>query len=209
MRKRSIKKLPRVIGLYGDQHNTNYAWVEGVIQAAKPKTIFVTPHMHIFTRFVEKRVVLRRDLRFKKFTIDHWEEAVYGTLQAKIFCDYSFLSYIKFHKGFLFILPQKFVTGGYGLRTSKRTDSVIWMAHELGLRYEIIESETPDDADQHTKHTRVVPTSRNTGNPNKYSAYGRAILQGQGQDILDAAREDTQAEGDVAALGEPHHTRDP
>jgi hypothetical protein len=75
------------------------------------------------------------------------------------------------------------------------------MAHDLKLRYEIIESDISDDADQRTKHTRVFPTPDGPRRSNKHQSYGRAILQEPSYDILDALGEDIQIEGDDADLG--------
>lgn len=207
MRKRSLKKLPRMIGLYADQHTDMYPWVDGVILGVNKRSIIVTSNTHIFSRYVRRRVILRPDLRLKEFTSEQWEVDAYGPYKTDAYRDYMFLSYIKFHHGFLFILPRLYVSGGHGNYYAKRTENIILMARELGVKHEVIESEEP--LDKRAKSTDHREATRGTRRINKYSNHGRTILQESSEYLQQQSGADFETDDDDAVTDQSGYSGHP
>jgi len=164
-RPRSPKKLPRYVGIYLDQHYQMFPWVEKLIYSLNNGTVVSTTEMHRASEFIRRRTLLRGGLYFKLFEVDPWEIKVATKAKAELVRDYLFLSYLKFHNGFLFICPHNYVTGGFGTFKSKRVQELILMAHELKVNFEIIEIDGGKERDKYTKHSdrnKTFARSRNT-----------------------------------------------
>lgn len=137
-KRKSIKKLPKYVGMLADSNYEYRTWIHNLILELNPESVVVTAESFGVDAFIEKIAVLRGDLHFKKFENDPFELRVNSPAKAERVRDFMFLSYVKHNQGHLFFFPVWYDTGPYGMSFSKRMQSVILLAHQMKLPYDII-----------------------------------------------------------------------
>jgi hypothetical protein len=134
-----IERLPRVVGVAVDPQFAKPDWIQNLIHGLKPNSILATATGDGIETWVLRTALVRADINVKTFELEPWEGKGMGKNRVIQLRDYMLLSYIKFHKGHLFIFPKKFENEAIGRQYNERMQNIIILARQLRLKYDIIE----------------------------------------------------------------------